>query len=150
MTDQSSKPIPRHLTLDHQLCFAVHSASNAIDQLYRPRLSEHDLTYSQYIALMALAEEDGVSISSLARRMGVSAATMTPLLRRLDKKGLISRRLEHGNERQKVISLTVSGRQALEGSCYVTEKVFAETGLSLEEADTLISLCKKVVNAKHQ
>ncbi len=145
MSYQSREPLPQNLTLDNQLCFAVHSASNAIDKLYRPRLSEHDLTYSQYIALMALAEEDGISISALAQRMGVTKATMTPLLRRLDDRGLISRQMEDGNERQKNVTLTRAGREALEGSCYVTEKVFASTGLTLEEADMLISLCKKVV-----
>lgn len=147
MSYQPRQPVPQNLTLDNQLCFAVHSASNAIDKLYRPRLGEHDLTYSQYIALMALAEEDGISISALAQRMGVSKATMTPLLRRLDEKGLISRQMEDGNERQKNVSLTDAGRQTLEGSCYVTEKVFAKTGLSLEEAEQLISLCKKVVQS---
>ncbi len=147
MSYQSRQPVPQNLTLDNQLCFAVHSASNAIDKLYRPRLGAHDLTYSQYIALMALAEEDGISISALAQRMGVSKATMTPLLRRLDEKGLISRQMEDGNERQKNVSLTDAGRQTLEGSCYVTEKVFAKTGLSLEEAEQLISLCKKVVQS---
>ena len=148
MTYQPSKPIPQGLTLDNQLCFAVHSASNAIDELYRPRLSQHGLTYSQYIALMALAEEDGISISALARRLGVTKATMTPLLRRLDEKGLISRTVVEGNERQKNITLTEDGLKSLEGSCYVTEKVFAQTGLTLEEADLLISLCKKVVRFK--
>ncbi len=145
MSDQSQKQIPQDLTLDKQLCFAVHSASNAIDQLYRPLLSEHELTYSQYITLMALAEEDGISITALARRIGVGKATMTPLLRRLDEKGLISRAITEGNERQKIVKITDDGLQSLQGSCYVTEKVFANTGLTLEEADTLISLCKKVV-----
>ncbi len=145
MSYQSRQPVPQNLTLDNQLCFAVHSASNAIDKLYRPRLSEHDLTYSQYIALMALAEEDGISISALAQRMGVTKATMTPLLRRLDDRGLISRQMEDGNERPPRSCCRWAGREALEGSCYVMQKVFAKTGLTLEEADMLISLCKKVV-----
>ncbi|MCK0069652.1 MarR family winged helix-turn-helix transcriptional regulator [Kordiimonas laminariae] len=139
--------IPDDLTLDKQLCFAVHSASNAIDQLYRPLLNEHGLTYTQYITLMALAEEDGITITELATKIGVGKATMTPLLRRLDDKGLISRTIPKGNERQKIVEITDAGLSSLEGSCYVTDKVFSETGLTDSEAVTLISLCKKLVKA---
>ncbi len=145
MTYQPGKSIPHDFTLDNQLCFAVHSASSAIDQLYRPLLSEHELTYSQYIVLMALAEEDGMSITELAHKMGVGKSTMTPLLRRLDENGLISRAFADGNERQKTVTLSKAGLESLQGSCYVTERVFAKTGLTLEEAEMLISLCKKVV-----
>ena len=132
------------LMLDEQLCFALHSASNAIDNLYRPRLAEHELTYSQYITLMSLANEDNVSITQLASRVGLGKATMTPLLRSLDEKGLVTRTTVAGNERQKVVVLTEAGLEALQGSCYVTENVFSLTGLTAKEADVLISLCKKI------
>lgn len=144
MKHNPTTTIPPALRLDAQLCFAVHSASHAIDQLYRPRLEAHDLTYSQYITLMALAEEDQISITALARRMGWTKATMTPLLRKLEEKALILRTVEPGNERQKTVSLTPSGLNALSGSCHVTDKVFAETGLTFDEAQTLIALCKRI------
>ena len=83
------------------MCFALYAASNAVGQQYQTLLKAQDLTYSQYLVLMALAEEDGVSISALAGRLEVTKATMTPLLRRLEDKGLLSREIQEGNERQK-------------------------------------------------
>ena len=142
MSEQIDDQVSVHPKLDSQLCFAVHSASSVIDQLYRPLLAEHDLTYSQYIALMTLAEKDGVSITALAQRMGLTKATMTPLLKRLEEKQLISRNMEDGNERQKRVLITDQGRSLLTESCYVTEQVFAKTGLTPSRAHDLIKLCK--------
>ncbi|MEM7255431.1 MAG: MarR family transcriptional regulator [Pseudomonadota bacterium] len=123
-------------------------ARNAIDTVYRPQLSVPDLTDSQYIALMALAEKDGVSISALARTLGLRKPTLTPRLRRLEEKGLMSRETEGGNERQKNVTLRPAGLETLKGSGYVTEKVFAETGLTSDEAEQPIALGKKLVRAQ--
>ncbi|MEL7526676.1 MAG: MarR family transcriptional regulator [Pseudomonadota bacterium] len=136
--------IPADLVLDRQLCFAVHAASNRISDLYRPLLAEHGLTYAQYTTLMALAEEDGVSITHLATRLGVAKATMTPLLRKLEDKRLITRAMDADSERQKSIRITEAGRDLLSRSCHATEIVFATTGLTGKQAKDLISLCKKV------
>ena len=146
MPDDHTHKIPDDLTLGRQLCFAVHSAANTIDDLYRPLLAEHDLTYPQYIALMALAEEDDVSITHLASRLGVAKATMTPMLRRLEGKKLVHRRLARNNERQKSVTITDAGRALLSTSCRATELVFARTGLTQQQVDALIGLCKKVVS----
>ncbi|WP_306141739.1 MarR family winged helix-turn-helix transcriptional regulator [Roseibium sp. MMSF_3412] len=136
--------IPANLVLDQQLCFAVHAASNRISDLYRPLLAEHGLTYAQYTTLMALAEEDGVSITHLATRLGVAKATMTPLLRKLEEKALITRKMDDESERQKSIRITEAGRELLSQSCHATEIVFATTGLTEKQANDLIALCKKV------
>jgi len=136
--------IPANLVLDQQLCFAVHAASNRISDLYRPLLAEHGLTYAQYTTLMALAEEDGVSITHLATRLGVAKATMTPLLRKLEEKALITRKMDDESERQKSIKITETGRALLSQSCHATEIVFATTGLTEKQANDLIALCKKV------
>ena len=93
---------------------------------------------------MALAEEDGVSISALADRLEVTKATMTPLLRRLEDKGLLSREFQEGNERQKVVTLTKAGRSIWMKSCGVSSDVFAGTGLTKAEADEVVRLCAKI------
>ncbi|AHD08890.1 MarR family winged helix-turn-helix transcriptional regulator [Phaeobacter gallaeciensis] len=134
--------------LDNQLCFSVYSASHTIEKHYQTLLKAQGLTYTQYLVLMALAEEDGVSISTLAGRLGVSKATMTPLLRRLEEKGLLSREITQGNERQKSISLTETGRNIWIKSCNVSSDVFARIGLTQAEADELIRICTKITSTE--
>ncbi len=84
---QSSKPSV--LDLDRQICHSLYSAANALVRAYRPLLERLDLTYPQYLVMMSLWQQDGVSISDLARHTRFDAGTLTPLLRRLQKKGLI-------------------------------------------------------------
>ncbi|MEL6520868.1 MAG: MarR family transcriptional regulator [Pseudomonadota bacterium] len=144
MPDDYKHDIPADLILDLQLCFAVHAASNRISDLYRPLLAKHGLTYAQYTTLMALAEEDGMSITLLAKRLGVAKATMTPLLRKLEEKSLITRNMDDGSERQKSVKITEAGGALLGQSCEATEIVFVRTGLTQKQADDLIALCKKI------
>jgi len=132
------------MTLDSQLCFALYSASNVIDHYYRPLLEAHGLTYTQYIVLMALVENDNVPITDLANRLGLSKATMTPLLRRLEAKTLIQRVMAENDERQKFIKITPEGRALWNDSCHATDKVFEKSNLTNSEAQTLISLCKRI------
>ena len=134
--------------LDSQLCFALYSASSHVTSIYRPILEPLDLTYTQFVVLMALWEQDTISISQLAHKAGLSKATMTPLLKRLEQKGLINRELLPDNERQKSIVLTTAGRALGEESNAITEQVFCQTGLSIEEAHTLIRLSKKLLTTK--
>ncbi|WP_226803897.1 MarR family winged helix-turn-helix transcriptional regulator [Amylibacter sp. SFDW26] len=144
MTKQLTVSLPETLKLDSQLCFALHSASNKIDQMYRPLLATHGLTYAQYIVLMSLSEKDNVPITVLAKKLGVSKATMTPLLRRLEAKNLVTRKIESTNERQKQVKLTQEGLALLSESCDATDKVFEDTGLTKAQADGLIALCKVI------
>jgi len=130
--------------LDNQLCFALYAASNAIEQHYQLLLKTHDLTYSQYLVLMALTEQDGISITRLAKRLELSRSTMTPMLRRLEAKGLLIREIEQGNERQKIVSLTKRGRRIWIKSCSASSEVFERTGLTKREADEMIRVCMKI------
>ncbi|KAB7616373.1 MarR family transcriptional regulator [Amylibacter sp. SFDW26] len=112
--------------------------------MYRPLLATHGLTYAQYIVLMSLSEKDNVPITVLAKKLGVSKATMTPLLRRLEAKNLVTRKIESTNERQKQVKLTQEGLALLSESCDATDKVFEDTGLTKAQADGLIALCKVI------
>lgn len=131
--------------LDDQLCFALYSASSHMTAIYRPLLEPLDLTYTQFIVLMALWEEDGISISELASRAGLTKATMTPLLKRLEQKDLIRREMSATSERQKQIILTPHGREISTQSKAITTQAFCETGLSETEARQMIDLCNKLV-----
>lgn len=127
--------------LDNQLCFALYSASNHLTAIYRPLLESLNLTYTQFIVLMALWEKDNVSISFLAKKAGLTKATMTPLLKRLEQKALIQRQIVDGNERQKNISLTDAGRAlSVEGE-KATQQAFCASGFTEGQAEEMISLC---------
>ncbi len=132
--------------LNEQLCFALYSASNHLTSIYRPLLEPLGLTYTQFIVLMALWEKDNISISELAKRTKLSKATMTPLLKRLEQKELIERQMLAGNERQKNIALTVSGRELSKKSLKITEQAFCMSKLSKEQAQTVIDICQQLVN----
>lgn len=134
--------------LNEQLCFALYSASSHLTSIYRPLLEPLGLTYTQFIVLMALWEEDDISISQLAKNTGLSKATMTPLLKRLEKKQLITRQLLENNERQKSVVLTPEGRVLSEKSGEVAEQAFCSTHLSVQEAQELIAMCHGMVKAK--
>ena len=131
--------------LDNQLCFALYSASNRLTSIYRPLLDPLDLTYTQFIVLMALWEEDDITISKLAKRVGLSKATMTPLLKNLESKGLVNRVIPVENERQKNIILTDRGRQTSEKSEEITERAFCSTNLTKIQAAEIIKLCNTIV-----
>lgn len=131
--------------LNEQLCFALYSASSHLTSIYRPLLEPLGLTYTQFIVLMALWEKDSISISQLAKKTKLSSATMTPLLKRLDQKGLIERQILVGNERQKNIVLTSEGRLLSEDSGKITDQVFCETNLSKEQAEMVIKICHQLV-----
>src|SRR3989338_8092204 len=99
------------LLLDNQLCFALYSASLAMTKLYKPLLDELGLTYPQYLALLVLWEQDSLMVSELGERLYLDSGTLTPLLKRLETSGLVSRLRDVEDERRVHISLTAAGRK---------------------------------------
>ncbi|MBQ0919181.1 MarR family transcriptional regulator [Hydrogenophaga aromaticivorans] len=99
------------LLLDNQLCFALYSASLAMTKLYKPLLDELGLTYPQYLALLVLWEQDGVAVSELGERLYLDSGTLTPLLKRMETAGLVTRLRDATDERRVLIRLTADGRK---------------------------------------
>ena len=99
------------LKLDHQLCFALYSASLAMTKLYKPLLEEMGLTYPQYLAMLVLWENDGVTVSELGERLYLDSGTLTPLLKRLETADLVTRLRDVQDERRVLIRLTAAGRK---------------------------------------
>src|SRR5689334_22364791 len=97
--------------LDRQLCFALYAASRAVTRAYAPLLAPLGLTYPQYITLLALWEEDGVSVKGLGARLGLDSATLTPLLKRLEQQRVVERRRDEEDERVVRVHLTTRGRE---------------------------------------
>ena len=99
------------LQLDHQLCFALYSASLAMTKIYKPLLDELGLTYPQYLVMLVLWESDGHTVSELGQRLSLDSGTLTPLLKRLEAAGQIARIRAVEDERRVHITLTPSGRK---------------------------------------
>src|SRR5450432_3856858 len=101
-------PHPQDLTLDEALCFALYSASRALTGFYRPQLDELGITYPQYLVLLALWERDGVAVRALAERLRLDYGTLSPLLKRLQAAGLITRERRAEDERSVSVALTAA------------------------------------------
>ncbi|OUR65461.1 MarR family transcriptional regulator [Methylophaga sp. 42_25_T18] len=129
---------------DEQVCYTLYSTSNIVTQAYKSLLSPLNLTYPQFVVMMALWQKDQVSVTKLAMTIGLSKATMTPLLKRLESLGYVSRKFVEGDERQKNIALTKTGRSLVTQGDVVAKQALCATGLSDAEAKQLISLCQKV------
>ncbi|PPU39773.1 MarR family winged helix-turn-helix transcriptional regulator [Xanthomonas arboricola] len=121
------------LQLDNQLCFALYSANLAMHKLYRGLLKTLDLTYPQYLVLLVLWETDGRSVSEIGERLYLDSATLTPLLKRLQAAGLVTRTRAASDERQVIIALTDSGRALRAKAGAVPEQVFCASACSLDE-----------------
>ncbi|WP_266181203.1 MarR family winged helix-turn-helix transcriptional regulator [Dyella humicola] len=103
------KPTPDPLLLDQQLCFALYASSRSITGLYRPLLEPLGLTYPQYLVMLVLWEQDGITVRELGQRLQLDSGTLTPLLKRLQSAGLVSRQRRAEDEREVEIRLTPAG-----------------------------------------
>lgn len=99
------------LRLDDQLCFALYAASRAMTGAYQPLLEELGITYPQYLVLLTLWEEDGARVSRIGERLHLDSATLTPLLKRLEARGLVERRRSSEDERVVEVFLTAEGKR---------------------------------------
>ena len=99
------------LLLDHQLCFALYSASLALTKAYKPLLDPLGLTYPQYLVMLALWETDDLPVSVLGERVALDSGTLTPLLKRMEAAGLLQRQRDATDERRVLIRLTTVGKR---------------------------------------
>jgi len=105
------------LRLDNQLCFRIYTASRLIIQTYTPILNQLGITYPQYLVLMVLWEQDAQPVNDIARRLVLETNTVTPLLQRMEKLGIVSRKKGEKDKRQQIVSLTEKGK-AMEQQAY--------------------------------
>lgn len=125
------------LSLDNQLCFALYSASLSMTRLYKPLLDELALTYPQYLVMLALWEADGVTVSDLGTRLSLDSGTLTPLLKRLEATGYLSRMRDVADERRVLVRLTAEGRALRARAVQVPQCLLAASQCSLEELSQL-------------
>lgn len=131
--------------LEDFLCFATYTANLAFGKAYQPYLAELGLTYSQWITLLALAEEDGLTVNQLGERLFLASSTLTPMLKILEKKGIVIRQRSMEDERKVHIFLTDEGRE-LHKASHRCMNVFYSLGMTLEEVQLLQKAIIKVRN----
>ncbi len=125
------------LHLDRQLCFALYSTSLAMTKIYKPLLEPLGLTYPQYLAMLVLWQQDGITVSQLGERLALDSGTLTPLLKRLESSGLVQRLRDSADERRVLLQLTAEGRALRRQALKVPASVAQASGCQLDELASL-------------
>jgi len=146
MTDKPATS-DEHMRLDDFLCFAVYSTNHAFNRIYKPLLDALDLTYPQYLTMVALWQKDDQTVGSLGEKLFLESSTLTPLLKRLEAMGHLRRIRDARDERQVRIQLTEAGRALEEKAKSVPRCILEATGLTEETLQTLKNELAKVRNA---
>lgn len=120
----------QNLYLNNQLCFALYSATHAVTRGYREHLSEIGLTYPQYLVMLVLWQHQNQHVKELADKLDLDSSTLTPILKRLENAGLITRARDNKNERTVVVSLTARGSEIQAQTSRIQQQVSCETGLT--------------------
>ena len=127
----------KDLRLEQQLCFAVYSAGHAFTRFYRPLLARLGVTYPQYLVLLTLWEQDGLSVGAIGERLSLDSGTLTPVLKRLATMGLLVRNRSINDERQVLVSLTERGSAMREVAQGFPAEITEATDCTGEELDAL-------------
>ena len=125
------------LALDNQVCFALVTAARNVVAIYRPILEPLGLTHPQYLVMLALWEQSPRPLGELAEELALEPATLSPLVKRLEGQGLVSRSRREGNERVLDVGLTAAGRRLRERALLVPSQVMASVGV---DAEALVAL----------
>jgi DNA-binding MarR family transcriptional regulator len=121
------------LPLKDQLCFTLYATSLAVTRSYKPMLDRLRLTYPQYLVLTVLGEEDGLSVGAVASRLDLESSTVTPLIKRMEEAGLLTRHRTPEDERMVRVHLTEQGRRLLAESNCLNESLLHNSGLGMTE-----------------
>jgi transcriptional regulator, MarR family len=136
------------LKLSSQVCFPLYAASREITQQYAKYLTPLDLTYPQYLVLLVLWEEKTLSVNAIGEKLYLDSGTLTPLLKRMEVKELLTRTRSTQDERTVLISLTEKGKKLQTKAKKIPMQLKEETPLSDEELETLKTLVNKLLNHK--
>ena len=133
------------LRLGNQLCFPLYACSREIIKRYKPFLDELDLTYTQYIAMMVLWEQRSVTVKELGSALYLDSGTLTPLLKKMEAKGLIHRQRSAEDERSLIVTLTDAGEALRERALSVPQQMAKCVCLEPAEAQELYRLLYKIL-----
>ena len=125
------------LDLDAQLCFPLYAASRAVTRAYGPLLQDHGLTYPQYLTLLALWDEGEMTVGEVGSRLRLDSGTLTPVLKRLEQAGLVSRRRDSQDERRVLVDVTAAGLALKDAVADVPARLVGSLGVSKAESREL-------------
>lgn len=137
------------LFLENQVCFSLYSAANAMVRAYRPLLDKLDLTYPQYLVMLVLWEEQGISVKTLGDKLFLDSGTLTPLLKRLESKGLVTRGRSEQDERVRVLALTPAGIALKTQASEIPHLMRCKVGGEASELKALKSMCDQALKQLH-
>lgn len=122
------KQKPEDLWLENQICFPLYAASRMVTRLYTPLLDELEITYPQYLVLLVLWRKDQQSVTDIRNLIYLESNTLTPLLKRMENKGLIQRKRSETDERKVLVSLTEKGKALKEKAACIPEQIINQFG----------------------
>ena len=137
------------LCLENQVCFSLYSAANAMVRAYRPMLDKLDLTYPQYLVMLVLWQEQGISVKTLGDKLFLDSGTLTPLLKRLESKELVSRGRSEQDERVRVLSLTSAGQALKRQASEIPHLMRCKIGAEIDDLKALKAMCDKALAQLH-
>ncbi|MDR1687675.1 MAG: MarR family transcriptional regulator [Clostridiales bacterium] len=134
------------LRLENQLCFPLYAAARSMVKLYTPFLNEIGLTYTQYITMMVMWEKKSVGVKALGESLYLDSGTLTPLLKKLEQNGLVSRHRSKEDERNLIVEITEKGDSLRQRALKVPEQMRKCVTLSTEDAVALYKLLNKMLD----
>ncbi len=134
------------LKLENQLCFPLYACSKEIVRKYKPFLDELDLTYTQYITMMVLWDKKQTNVKELGKYLFLDSGTLTPVLKKLEAKGYITRHRSAEDERNLIVKITDRGVKLREKAYTIPEKMGKCVNLNLDDFQTLYTLLYKILN----
>ena len=137
------------LKIENQLCFPLYACSKEIIRQYKPYLDQIDLTYTQYITMMVLWENQSMTVKDLGNCLYLDSGTLTPLLKKLEAKGLVTRNRSRKDERNLIVTITEKGMALREKALFVPEEMGKCIDLTPEEAGFLYRILYKILGKDH-
>jgi MarR family transcriptional regulator, organic hydroperoxide resistance regulator len=135
------------LALDRQVCFALSVASRSVIAIYRPLLEPHGLTHPQYLVMLALWERSPRTVRDIGETLRHEPATLSPMLKRLEALGYVTRRRDRADERQLAVELTDAGRELRAEAEKIPYRVVEELGMTVAELEDLHAALSRVIDA---
>jgi len=133
------------LKLENQICFPLYACSREVIKQYKPFLDNIDLTYTQYITMMVLWEHESITTKELGKLLYLDSGTLTPLLKKMESKGLLTRKRSREDERNLIVTITDSGRSLKEKAVSIPEQMVQCSNLDSKDAADLYRILNKML-----
>ena len=135
------------IRIEEQVCFSLHAAARAYDALYRELLAPHGLSYPQYLALIVLGQSGPQAVKQVGAALRLDSGTLSPMLKRMEAAGLLTRQRDPADERRVTVALTPTGHERLAAVGGVQREVAGASGLGLDQLEELMGVLRATAAA---